>query len=145
VLSALAGCSQAAVPVAAPSPPAAAADTCGALLGRLPRSLDGRDRRETSPRSPYTAAWGDPAVVLRCGVGRPAALRADSQLVTVEGVDWFFQDTRTADGAAAVRFTTTGRTADVEVTVPGPRAAATAPLVDLAPAVRAADPVSAGR
>ena len=32
----------------------------------------------TTPDTPFVVAWGDPAVVLRCGVARPASLQPGS-------------------------------------------------------------------
>ena len=103
----------------------------------LPDRLDGAERRATAPESPLTAAWGDPAAVLRCGVPRPAGLTPTSEVLEVEGVEWFL-----VDGPAGYSFTTVGRRANVELTVPAkvPRSEATAPLVDLAPAIVAEDP-----
>ncbi len=61
-----------------------------------------------------------------------------SDLLEVEDVAWFLVESE--DGYT---FTTTGRTANVELTVPAEvdRSEATAPLVDLAPAIKAEDPV----
>jgi hypothetical protein len=110
---------------------------CGRLHDTLPRSLDGRERDGTRPPSTRTAAWGDPAVVLRCGVGRPAALTPTSQVVEVDGVEWFL-----TEPSPPYVFTTVGRGTYLQVRVPRsvPRAAATAALVDLARAVRTALP-----
>jgi hypothetical protein len=110
---------------------------CGRLHDALPGSLDGRDRAGTRPSSTRTAAWGDPPVVLRCGVGRPAGLIATSQVVEVDGVEWFL-----TEPAPPYVFTTVGRGTYLQVRVPRsvPRSAATAPLVDLAHAVRTALP-----
>ena len=107
---------------------------CARLATRLPTELDGRDRRDTDPPSPRTAAWGDPAVVLRCGVGRPAGLTG-SEVVVVDGVGWVL-----AERARAYVFTSSDLATYVEVSVPRstPRTAATAPLVDLAGPVQAA-------
>ena len=126
--------------VDAPTPAGPAADACAALTTHLPGTVDGRDRRETEPPDGPVAAWGDPPVVLRCGVPRPASLTATSEVVVVDDVEWFLQP-----GSAYV-FTTVGRAANVEVRVPASvqRAAATAPLVDLAPAVRGQVPAVAG-
>src|SRR5205085_11313527 len=69
-------------------PPAAhgtAATVCASLHDQLPDVVGGADRRPTSPDSPYTAAWGATPILLRCGVGRPAALLPTSQLTTVAG------------------------------------------------------------
>ena len=75
--------------------------------------------------------------MLRCGVERPAGLSPTSEILEVEGVEWFL-----VESAAGYTFTTVGRTAHVELTVPAEvdRSEATAPLVDLAPAVARHDP-----
>jgi hypothetical protein len=46
-------------------------------------------------------------------VAPPAAFGPTSTLITINGIDWFAQDL-----AAGMRFTTVGRVANVEVTVP---------------------------
>ena len=107
----VAGCGEGAVRVPVPTPDPAVARLCAGL--RLPETVLGAKRRDTSPDSPLTAAWGSPAIALRCGVPRPAALRPDAQLVTVNGVDWFGEP---AD--RPVTFTAVARQAYVEVTVP---------------------------
>lgn len=124
------------VQVTPPSPAAAAAAACRDLHRALPARVEGQAGRATSPRSDLTAAWGNPAIVLRCGVGRPSALEPTSQLVSVDGVDWFPE--QLSDG---YRFTSYGRVADVEVRVPGRYAPEVNPLVDLAGAMQKADPV----
>ena len=111
---------------------------CERLEATLPDRLDDARRRSATPQSPLTAAWGDPALVLRCGVARPTGLGPTSDLVEVEDVAWFLDES-----AAGYTFTTSGRAANVELTVPGEvdRSEATAPLVDVAPAIKAAVPV----
>ncbi len=91
-----------------------------------------------TPASVRTAAWGSPAVVLRCGVWEPAGLGDTSQLIEVDGVDWFL-----VERPATYVFTTVGRRPFVQVRVPSSvdRSSATGPLVDLAKAVKAALPV----
>ena len=110
---------------------------CQHLDVLLPSKVDDQRTIPTTPGSRYTAAWGDPAVVMRCGVSRPAGLTRTSEVIEVNGVDWFLVET---DDAYV--FTTVNRAANVEVSVPRsvPRTEATAPLVDLAPGVRAAIP-----
>jgi hypothetical protein len=122
------------VPVPLPGGPSAG---CARLSHDLPRSLDGRDRRDTSPASRRTAAWGDPAVVLRCGVGRPAGLQKTSQVIEVDGVEWFLG----SDDPPYV-LTTVGRGTYVQVRLPRevPRGDVTAALVDLAGSVKKALP-----
>lgn len=101
----------------------------------LPATLDGHDKRPTEPVSQRTAAWGDPAIALRCGVPVPARLRPTTQLITVNGVDWFGEQ-----HAEGWTFTATGRRAYVEVVVPKDYAPEVNPLVDLAAALKGADP-----
>lgn len=79
-----------------PLPPAAApaADSadCAQLAAALPRQLDGGAQRSMERRElaagppPATIAWGEPAVVLRCGLDRPAELTVTSRLLDVSGV-----------------------------------------------------------
>src|SRR3954454_19599598 len=81
-LTLLAGCSgPGAVDVAASSPPPdpAVRAMCHALLDDLPDTVaDDLSSRDVSPPDARAAAWGDPAVVLRCGVRRPDALTRTS-------------------------------------------------------------------
>ena len=63
-----------AISVAAPADNPAAAAPCTKLLGALPVNLNGLQSRPALSTSPYGVAWGDPAVVLRCGVTKPAGL-----------------------------------------------------------------------
>ncbi|QFG25375.1 DUF3515 domain-containing protein [Actinomadura sp. WMMB 499] len=128
-----AACGDGAVQVRPPEPDAATQRLCEGL--RLPEKLHGRDRRDTSPESALTAAWGSPAIGLRCGVPRPAALRPESQLVTINGLDWF-----PAPGEPPVTFTAVARQAYVEVTVPPEYHPAGDVLIELAPAIQATIP-----
>ena len=97
----------------------------------LPEKVDDTDRRDTTPRTSRTAAWGDPPVVMRCGVERPKGLTITAQLNTVNGIDWLVE---TRDGGHV--FTSVGRAAYVEVVVPAEHDPQVGPLVDLAPAMQ---------
>jgi hypothetical protein len=77
------------------------------LAGLAPRVV------HTTPSSPFVVAWGDPAVVLRCGVPRPARLSATSSLLDVNGVS--FLPVRVGDHTA---YTAIDRAVYVEVDVP---------------------------
>ena len=123
-------------------PPHAHVVGCERLHRQLPDSVDGRDRRDTSPSSSLTAAWGDPAVVLRCGVARPAGLTPTTELIVVDDVAWFLAKQPAGRRHPAYVFTSTGSKTYVEVRVPGsvPRTAATAPLADLASSIKRAFP-----
>jgi Protein of unknown function (DUF3515) len=127
------------VEVALPQPAAAQAAACGDLSGRLPARLDGRGERPTRPSSPLVHAWGDPAIVLFCGVDRPAELTATSELTTVNGLSWL-----PVEEDRSWRLTAIGRSAYVEVVVPKSVGAPTDPLIDLAGPILAAIPAADG-
>lgn len=124
--------------VAVPSPSATATTLCHALHKELSRTVDGLSRHTVEPESDLTAGWGDPTVVLRCGVPRPDVLTPGNpeynpivDAVEVNGVSWLPQ--KRDDG---YRFISAGRKAFIEVTVPGKYAPEVNPLTDLADAVK---------
>ncbi len=121
------------VPDPAPEPTAAA--VCAALLPALPDRLLDQTRRTTEPGR-LSVAWGRPAIVLRCGVGKPAGLEPTSQCFEVNGVGWFAEP-----APSGFRFTTIGRPAYVEVTVPSQYAPEANALTFVSAAIDAHDPV----
>ncbi len=131
-----AGCTSTddAATAAVPSPSVGAAALCGQLHRQLPRRVDGLGRNDPKPRSALTAGWGDPAIILRCGVQRPAEMDdSEADSVEVNGVGWL--DEQQDDGSH--HLTTTLRRAYVEVVLPKQRTArGLSPLIDLAPAVK---------
>jgi Protein of unknown function (DUF3515) len=127
------------VDVSPPEPGPTARDLCGALAEQLPDVVVDQEARDTAPDSDLTAAWGDPAIVLRCGVPEPEALQPTSELVTVDGVDWFPEQL-----TAGYLFTTYGRAVFVEVSVPDDYAPEAGALTDLADAVQAEVPRNLG-
>lgn len=112
--------------------PPQGAPQCAALAKALPEEISGVGGRvATNPDSPLVAAWGDPAVVLRCGVAEAEASDPTASAVNVNGIDWV-----PVEHQDAWTFTTYGRRALVEVIVP--KSVAVHPpevLVDLAAAV----------
>ncbi|MER7762176.1 DUF3515 domain-containing protein [Streptomyces sp. NPDC097619] len=116
-LLALAGCSAGdarARVTPPPAPPADVAQLCAALHEELPAEVSGEERRDTEPASGLTAAWGGAAIVLRCGVPRPPEMSdPKAEGVEVDGVGWLVQSLN----GGGKRFTTTYRTAYVEVSV----------------------------
>ncbi|MEU6219121.1 DUF3515 domain-containing protein [Streptomyces sp. NPDC047022] len=140
LLIAAAGCSSSddGPRAAVPSPDAKVAKLCQNLDKVLPRTVDGLDRNDPEPRSALTAGWGSPAIILRCGVPRPAQMNdPEADGVEADDVGWLLQ--KQDDGS--FRFTTTLRTAYVEVDLPKAHTAdGLAPLADLAPAVKKAIP-----
>ncbi|MEU8538721.1 DUF3515 domain-containing protein [Streptomyces sp. NPDC048717] len=139
LLLAVAGCSASEPSVPVPGPPAAEAAVCRALAKELPATVAGLGRTGTDPKSELTAAWGDGAIVLRCGVARPEKMDdPQARAVDADGVNWMYE-LREGDGP---RFTTTYRTAYVEVTLDKRYANDVGPLTDLAAPVRKAVPSS---
>ncbi|WP_243744544.1 DUF3515 domain-containing protein [Streptomyces hainanensis] len=123
--------------VTAPSPTGETARACEALATDLPDEVDGESRGTAAGDSPYVAVWGDPAIVLRCGVPEPAVMTAGSEtydpgaeFVGVNDVTWLYEEQ--SDGA---RFTTAEREFFVEMTVPDDYAPEVNPLLDVAAAV----------
>ncbi|MFN8097007.1 MAG: DUF3515 family protein [Dermatophilaceae bacterium] len=94
-----------------------------------PTSVADRSRRATSPLDPSTAAWGDPAIIARCGYAALAPTTADC--LSVDGIDWIIREL--TDGTA---FTTYGTDPAVEVLVPESYAPETMVLPDFDDAAR---------
>ncbi|MFH8365482.1 DUF3515 domain-containing protein [Streptomyces sp. NPDC018031] len=125
-----------AVRVAAPVPKAGTEGRCAELIDAVPDELGGAERRETRPATRYTAAWGDPAIVLRCGIPRPDEMnnpRAPG--ARLKGVDWMLESPD--DGSH--RCTTALRSVYVEVSIPAAYRDVEA-LVELGDAVRTTIP-----
>lgn len=68
--------------------PGADTASCQALMPALPDRLAGAARRTLQGQVAAVAAWGDPAVVLRCGIESPQELTCSAALVQVNGVSW---------------------------------------------------------
>ena len=127
----LTGCSRGlAVPLPDPLPEGAGAYACANFKSNLPDEVVGQTVTAIDPRTSFTSAWGDPAIVVRCGVPVPAALEPTSQLVTIDGIDWLPEQLE-----RGYLFTTVGRELNIEVSVPDEYAPEAEALVDISPAV----------
>ena len=73
------------------SPPQASAPVCTSPA--WPVTVAGHTRVPTDPESGSAAAWGDPAVIARCGL-EPLGPTTDD-CVTVDGVDWVVRPSAT--------------------------------------------------
>ncbi|MDQ1716367.1 MAG: hypothetical protein QOE89_320 [Pseudonocardiales bacterium] len=120
--------------VAVPAPPApnpATQQACIKVFQKLPVQLGTLPPRKTETDSSFVAAWGDPAIVIRCGVSRPAVFGTPTaaQLLDVSGIIWQpdLQKTQTV-------YTAVDRSVYIDVTVPANQ---DQPLPDLAPAIAA--------
>ncbi|MBI3689110.1 MAG: DUF3515 domain-containing protein [Actinobacteria bacterium] len=112
------------VDVTAPPASAAADQHCPGVISDLPVTLNGSHSRPAHSTSAYVAAWGDPPMVLRCGVPRPAGFVRTSMVISIDGVQWF-----TEQKPDAVVWTAVDRPVYVEVTVP--TTYGSAPIADL--------------
>lgn len=130
-----------------PTPDTAGQTLCNKVIGALPVELDGLAPRvvHARPDSPYVVAWGDPAVLLRCGVGRPAELVPGSadQIFSANGTDGVYW--LPVKKKAATVWTTVDRAVYVEVTVPAsyatpPLNAVGTAIAKVLPAVCSTDP-----
>ena len=123
------GCQQA-LHVEPPALSGSTAYVCSTAHSRLPDEVDGHTVTALDPRSPYTAGWGQPTIVWRCGVPTPAELTPTSQTIVVDGVQWFPQ--KLTDGYL---FTTVGRSVNIDVSVPSAYSPEADVLVDLSPSI----------
>ena len=107
-----------AVSVSAPADSSGATvSTCANVISALPLRLAGLDLRRTisNPPSSSIVAWGDPAVVLRCGIARPSNLgpSLSAELFEVDSVLLL-----PAKTSASTTFTVIDRSVYLDVTVP---------------------------
>lgn len=116
-LAALAGCGG---PVEIEVPDLSAADraTCAAFAEDLPDTLAEQQRVEVEPSDAPAAAYGDPAIVVRCGVPAPKGFSLASSCETANGVGFFVPDEQTRDQDADLTITAAGYRPRVEITVP---------------------------
>jgi hypothetical protein len=114
------------------APPEADRGPCRALLDALPAEVADLSAREVSPDDAWGAAWGDPPIVLRCGVGEPEGYDAVATCTTVEGIDWYLPE-EPPEGDADVTMTTVNREPAVEVRLPVEHWPPATAMVDLAP------------
>ena len=127
------------VHVDAPAVRGAEARACTALVDGLPDHVTDQSRR-TVHGTGYAAAWGDPAIVLRCGVRRPAGLDAFASCQVVDGVGWFIPEAQQTGRPHDITMTTVGRAEYVEVRLPARYWPPAAAMVDLARAVKQSIP-----
>jgi Protein of unknown function (DUF3515) len=98
------------VPVPAASAAAVVA-ACTALTAALPEELDkGVRRRAVTGDASRTAAWGDPAVTLQCGVPLPDQTATP---IVIDGLPFV-----TDKGAGHVLWTTADRAVNVTLDLP---------------------------
>ncbi len=122
------------LPVEVPPATPEADASCPALMGTLPLELAGEPSRRVDSDTPYAYAWGDPAIVLICGVDRPAGFVVGTSAIQINGVQWYVD---TSDPEATV-WTTVDRPVHVQITLPPE--VDSAPVTALTPQIAAALP-----
>ncbi|WP_346619695.1 DUF3515 domain-containing protein [Blastococcus montanus] len=120
--------------LATPPVTAEAEAHCPALMANLPLELAGETSRRVQSDTPYVYAWGDPPVVLTCGVERPAGWTVGASAIQINGVQWHVD---TSDPEATV-WTAVDRPVYVEMRLPAgvdsaPVTALTVPLAEALP------------
>ncbi len=93
--------------------PGAASASCKDLMSALPDTLAGAQRRTLVVPVEGVAAWGDPAVILRCGVPTPAELTCSAALQGVDTVDWL-----QLQGSGETTYLAADRPVRVAITLP---------------------------
>lgn len=93
---------------------------CREVAAAWPATVGGQPPREVAVQSEGVAAWGDPAIIARCGATSPGP--TTEPCIDADGIDWVAHELE--DGYA---FTTFGREPAIEVLVP--RAYAPEPLL----------------
>jgi uncharacterized protein DUF3515 len=108
--------------------------SCPALMGTLPLELAGEPSRRVDSDTPYAYAWGDPAVVLVCGVEPPAGFVVGVSALQINGVQWYVD----TDDPDTTVWTTVDRPVHVQISLPA--SVDSAPVTALTPEIAAALP-----
>jgi hypothetical protein len=105
------------LPVSSVDAPGASTPACTSLMAALPDPLGALPRRQLvqgdDPLLAGVAAWGEPAVVLRCGVPTPEELTCSSPVQVVDGVAWL-----PIPGSGGTTYLAVDRPVRVALTVP---------------------------
>ena len=102
------------LPVTVPPAPHEAGEPCEAVMRALPLELAGEQSRRVDSDSPFVYAWGEPPVVLVCGVDRPTGWTVGASAIQINGVQWYVD---TSDPESTL-WTTVDRPVYVEVRLP---------------------------
>ena len=104
----MSGCSTAVVVDAPPT-----SSECEQVLADAPIKLLGQLQRETQPSDAAAVAWGDPPIVLACGVEPITSPTA--QVIAVESIEWIASPISESEGTV---FTTVDIAPVLQVRVP---------------------------
>ncbi|WP_164519533.1 DUF3515 domain-containing protein [Nocardioides ferulae] len=115
----LVACSGGDVQVDSPDVSAADAAACESVLDALPDRLADHEEREVRPDGALARAYGDPAIVVVCGVGEPEGFDVGSACEEANGVGWYFPESQFDDQDADIVLTAVDHTPRMQVLVPG--------------------------
>ncbi|MEI6404578.1 MAG: DUF3515 family protein [Actinomycetes bacterium] len=136
VLGALTGCAASTVAIPHYTVATEQRAECESIVAALPGHMLDQGRRVVAPTGAHTekvsAVWGDPTIVLRCGVGRTSA-PPSTDGVTVNGIDWVIQKL-----THGYEFSSTSLSVTIVVTVPESYAPEINVLSELAPTLAVA-------
>jgi hypothetical protein len=124
----------ASVPMPARDLAAGVAAVCRPVVAGLPAAIPAGPRRPVTGDDAYSAAYGDPPVLLRCGVALPSP-PPTAVLAGLDGVCWY-----AVPADSATIWTTVDRVVPVSVTVPGPVDGSAQSVIPFAAAIARADP-----
>jgi hypothetical protein len=110
------------------------AAVCRRVVAGLPATIAPGARRPVSGDVEYSAAYGDPPVVLRCGTAMPS-VPSTAVLPGLNGVCWY----AVAVGGST-EWTTVDRTVPVTVVVPGPADGSAQSVIAFSNPIARADP-----
>ncbi|GAA4802826.1 DUF3515 family protein [Nocardioides caeni] len=127
------------VEVDVPELTAAEADICAGFAADLPDELAEEPRGDIEPSDAPAAAYGDPAIVVRCGVPEPDGFDLTASCESANGVGYYLPDEQYEDQDLDLTITTAGYEPRIEIVVPSdyrPNGGAAA-MAALAPLVEA--------
>ncbi|HVF20560.1 MAG TPA: DUF3515 family protein [Mycobacteriales bacterium] len=97
-----------------PAPAAATSRPCAQFAAALPDSLGSLDRRPVLADHVGWTAYGEPAVVVRCGGSASTRYRPGDQMISINDVAWYADESR----AGGVDFSLPRSIVNVSVWIP---------------------------
>ena len=104
--------------------------SCAQVVVALPLEVGGQPQRAVTSDANNIAAWGDPPILLTCGIELPVAYEQTSTLAEVSGISWLPEPLENG-----TLFTTIGRNPRVQVAVPSWVPSPSSVLSELAPSL----------
>ena len=133
----LAGCTGS-VEIDSPDVGARTRSACARFLDVVPEKVSGERQRRTEPNDALGAAWGDPPIVVTCGVKMPTEFDEFSPCEEVDGVGWFIPESAYTEPDEDVSITTIGWSPAVRIDLPPDYRPPADVLVEIGAAVKKA-------